>query len=156
MSHWSSWPQLLNFTCPPATNAVKELIGNRALKHVLVVPPISDRQRGDVEAYANERNVELLEWPQPIKEMISLIDVQRNARNQTDRVLRILLKYDFLNPPVGPCVASHRAPETPPTRAAAAPGCPNTLAHKWLNTVDETGFRDKLLRSSGLGNAPPG
>lgn len=102
MSHWSSWPQLLNFTCPPATNAVKELIGNRALKHVLVVPPISDRQRGDVEAYANERNVELLEWPQPIKEMISLVDVQRNARNQTDPVLRISLKYDFLNPPVGP------------------------------------------------------
>jgi hypothetical protein len=41
---------------------VKELIGNRALKHVLVVPPISDRQRGDVEAYAKERKVEFLEW----------------------------------------------------------------------------------------------
>jgi len=102
MSHWSSWPQLLNFTCPPATNDVKELIGNRALKHVLVVPPISDRQRGDVEAYANERNVELLEWPKLIKEMISFVDVQRNARDQTDHVLRILLKYGFLNPAVGP------------------------------------------------------
>lgn len=102
MSYWKDWPQLLNFTCTPATNAVKELVGNRALKHVLVVPPISDRQRGDVEAYANERNVELLEWPKLIKEMISFVDVQRNARNQTDHVLRILLKYGFLNPAVGP------------------------------------------------------
>jgi hypothetical protein len=98
MSHWSSWPQLLNFTRPPATNAVKELIGNRALKHVLVVPRLSDRQRGDVEAYACERKVEFLEWPKLIDEMISFVDVQRNARNQTDHVLRILLKYGFLNP----------------------------------------------------------
>jgi hypothetical protein len=37
-----------------------------------------------------------------IEEMISFVDVQRNARNQTDHVLRILLKYGFLNPPVGP------------------------------------------------------
>jgi hypothetical protein len=81
---------------------VKELIGNRALKHVLVVPPISDRQRGDVEAYAKERKVEFLEWAKLIEEMISFVDVQRNARNQTDHVLRILLKYGFLNPPVGP------------------------------------------------------
>jgi hypothetical protein len=81
---------------------VKELIGNRALKHVLVVPPISDRQRGDVEAYAKERKVEFLEWAKLIEEMISFVDVQRNACNQTDHVLRILLKYGFLNPPVGP------------------------------------------------------
>jgi len=102
MSYWKEWPQLLNFTSLPAINAVKELIGNRALKHVLVVPPISDRQRDDVEAYASERNVELLEWPKLIKEMISLVDQRRNARNQTDHVLRILLKYGFLNPSVGP------------------------------------------------------
>jgi hypothetical protein len=101
MSSWSSWPELLNFSQRAATNALKELLGNRALKHVLVVPPLSDRQRGDVEAYANERNVELLEWPNLIKEMISLINVQGNARNQTDHVLRILLKYGFLNSPVG-------------------------------------------------------
>lgn len=101
MSYWKDWP-VLNFTCAPATAVVRELVGDRALKHVLVVPPISDRQRGDVEAYACERKVELLEWPKLIKEMISLVDVQRNARNQTDHVLRILLKYGFLNPPVGP------------------------------------------------------
>jgi hypothetical protein len=96
MSYWKDWP-LLNFTCAPATAAVRELIGNRALKHVLVVPPISERQRDAVEGYANERNVELLEWPKLIKEMISFVDVQRNARNQTDHVLRSLLKYKFLN-----------------------------------------------------------
>lgn len=99
MGTWSSWPQLLNFTGPTATKAVKELIGDRAVKHVLVVPRINERQRDDVEAYANERNVELLEWPKLIEEMISLIDVRRNARNQTDHVLRVLLNYGFLRQP---------------------------------------------------------
>lgn len=97
MGYWRSWP-LLNFTCAPATAAVRELIGNRALKHVLVVPPISDRQRGEVEAYANERNVELLEWPRLIREMISFIELRRPARNQTDHVLRVLRNYGFLDP----------------------------------------------------------
>ena len=101
MSYWKDWP-LLNFTCEPATAAVRELIGNQPLQHVLVVPPISDRQRGEVAAYANERNVQLLEWPRLIREMISFIDVGRNARNQTDHVLRVLLKYGFLNPPGAP------------------------------------------------------
>lgn len=96
MSYWNDL-RLLNFISPPATAAVERLIGNRPLKHVLVVPPISDRQRGDIEAYATERNVELLEWPKLIKEMIDFVDVRRNARNQTDHVLRILLKYKFLN-----------------------------------------------------------
>ena len=97
MSWWRDWPKLLNFTGTAATGAVRELVGNRTLQHVLVVPPISERQRGDVEAYASERNVELLEWPRLIEEMISFIDVRRNARNQTDHVLRVLLNYGFLN-----------------------------------------------------------
>ncbi|MDH6248006.1 hypothetical protein [Mycobacterium sp. OTB74] len=98
MSYWKEW-SLLNFASPPATDAVRELIGNRALQHVLVIPPISDRQHGEVEAYAKEHNVELLEWPTLISEMISLTDVRRNARNQTDHVLRVLKKYNFLNLP---------------------------------------------------------
>jgi len=98
MGYWKAWP-LLNFTSEPATAAVRELIGDRALQHVLVVPPISDRQRGEITAYANERRVELLEWPTLIRNMISCIDVRQNARNQTDHVLRILLNYGFLNPP---------------------------------------------------------
>jgi hypothetical protein len=101
MGYWKSWPELLNFTRTPATEAVEKLIGkNRAFQHVLVVPPISDRQRGDVEAYAHEQNVELLEWPNLIRETISFIHKRRNenARNQTDHVLRVLVNYGFLNP----------------------------------------------------------
>ncbi|MCW2652640.1 MAG: hypothetical protein JWR32_3616 [Mycobacterium sp.] len=102
MGTWRSWPQLLNFTCAPATAALRELTGDRMLQHVLVVPPINDQQRGGVEAHANQHNVELLEWPRLIREMISFIDVRRNARNQTDHVLRVLLKYGFLNAPGEP------------------------------------------------------
>lgn len=79
---------------------MEKLIGkNRAFRRVLVVPPISDRQRSEVEAYAAERDVELLEWPNLIREMISFIHKRRNenARNQTDHVLRVLLNYRFLN-----------------------------------------------------------
>jgi hypothetical protein len=101
MGSWTSWP-LLNFTSAPATSAVRELTGDRALKHVLVVPRISDRQRGQVEAYARERSVELLEWPRLIREMISSIDVRRNARNQSDHVLRVLLNYGLLKSPSDP------------------------------------------------------
>lgn len=54
------------------------------LQHVLVIPPISDRQRGEVEAYANERNVELLEWPRLIREMISFVKVRATERTQPD------------------------------------------------------------------------
>ena len=103
--YWKSSPELLNFTRAPATEAVERLIGkNRAFQHVLVVPPISDRQRADVEAYAAERNVDLLEWPRLIEEMISFIHMRRNenARNQTDHVLRVLLSYGFLNQSGGP------------------------------------------------------
>lgn len=95
MSYWKDWP-LLNFTSEPATNAVRELVGSREIRHVLVVPPVSERQRDEVEAYADKHNVELLEWPRLLGEMIPLIDARRNARNQTDHVLRVLLKYGLL------------------------------------------------------------
>lgn len=98
MGYWKAWP-LLNFTCAPATAAVRDLMGNRTIRHILVVPPISERQREDVVAYANERNVELLEWPTLIAEMLSLINVRVNARNQTEHVLRVLSKYGFLGLP---------------------------------------------------------
>jgi len=75
-----------------------KLIGSRAFQHVLVIPPVSERQRGEVEAYAHDRGVELLEWPRLIQEMISFLDVRRNARNQTDHVLRVLPNYGFLAP----------------------------------------------------------
>jgi hypothetical protein len=78
-----------------------KLIGSRAFQHVLVIPPVSERQRGEVEAYAHDRSVELLEWPRLIQEMISFLDVRRNARNQTDHVLRVLLNYGFLAPQKG-------------------------------------------------------
>lgn len=98
MSYWKDWP-LLNFTSPAATAAVRKLAGDRTIRHVLVTPSLSERQREEIEAYAHERNVELLEWPKLMQEMISLIELRANARNQTDHVLRVLLNYGFLCPP---------------------------------------------------------
>ena len=96
MSYWKDWP-LLNFVSGPATSAVRELVGNRTLHHVLVVPPVSARQRQEVEAYAADHEVELLEWPRLLEELLSLIQVRQNARNQTDHVLRVLLNYGLLS-----------------------------------------------------------
>ncbi len=101
MGYWKNWP-LLNFTSMSATAAVRDLVGDRVIRYVLVIPPLSDRQRDEIEAYAQERNVELLEWPRLMRKMISLIDTRTNARNQTDHVLRVLLNYGFLTPPSDP------------------------------------------------------
>jgi hypothetical protein len=60
MSYWQDWP-LLNFTCEPATDAVKALIGDRPFRRMLVIPPIGPRQRSEVLAYAAGHGVELLE-----------------------------------------------------------------------------------------------
>lgn len=94
---WWKEPNLLGFTGPAATSALKALVGDRVVHHVLVVPPISARQRNEIQVYANERNVELLEWPRLIREMLTFVDVRRNARNPTDHLLRVLLSYRFIN-----------------------------------------------------------
>ncbi len=98
MSYWKDWPKLLNFAGPAAMAALRELVGNRTLHYVLVIPPISEKQRAEVVNYARERNVELLEWPVLIEKMLMLVDVGRNARNLPDHMLRVLLRYGFADP----------------------------------------------------------
>lgn len=95
---WWKHPNLLGFTSPPATSAVRTLVGDRALQHVLVIPPLSKLQKTDIQAWADDLNVELLERPDLIREMLQLLDRRQNARNSTDHVFRVLLNYEFLNP----------------------------------------------------------
>lgn len=94
MSYWKDWP-LLNFTCAPAIEVVRALVGDRPFRHILVAPPIGSRQRAEVIAHAAERGVELLEWPAVVERMLGLITVRKGARNQTDHVLRVLLTHGF-------------------------------------------------------------
>jgi hypothetical protein len=104
MSYWKDWP-LLNFTCEPANEAVRALIGDRPFRHLLVIPPIGLRQRNEVLAYAAERDVEMIEWPQLIETMLCLIDPRKSARNQTDHVLRVLIAHGFIQVPAAPADA---------------------------------------------------
>lgn len=82
----------------PALTTYAQGLAHRTIHYWLVVPPLGDQKRREIDAYAAERNVELLEWPKLIREMISFIEVGRNARNSTDHVLRVLKNYGFLDP----------------------------------------------------------
>src|SRR4051794_33874905 len=89
------WP-LLNFTSDEATAAVRALIGPRSFRHVLVTPPLGPREPERVRAYASARGVELLKWPDLLREMMALVSLRKNARNPTDHLLRVLRVYGLL------------------------------------------------------------
>ena len=95
MSYWKDWP-LLNFTSQPANAAVRELVGDRPFRHLLVVPPLGPRDPDTVRNYATEHGVELLEWPELLTEMSRLVKLRKNARNPTDHLLRVLRIHGLL------------------------------------------------------------
>ena len=96
MSYWNAW-KLLGFTSAEATAAVRRLVGDRPLRHVLVVPRIGSRSRERMLAYAADHDVELWEWPTVLRAMVGLVDPRKNARNPADHVLRVLGVYGFLD-----------------------------------------------------------
>ena len=98
MSYWKDWP-LLHFISEAATEAVRRLVGERQVRHMLVVQPLGVRQRAEVLNYATQHGVELLEWPTLIERMLGLVSTRKSARNQTDHVLRVLLAHGFLSAP---------------------------------------------------------
>lgn len=98
MGSWKEW-KLLNFTREPANAAVRELVGNRSVRHVLVAPPLGPQNPEKVRAYAAEHDVELLHWPELLKEIARLVSLNRNARNPTDHLLRLLRVHGLLDVP---------------------------------------------------------
>ncbi len=98
MGWWKDWP-LLNFTSAAADRAVRELVGELPIDHVLVVPPVSERHRAAIEHHATSHGVTLLEWPRLLADLVHRVDLVKHSRDQTTHVLRVLRVHGLIRLP---------------------------------------------------------
>lgn len=96
-SYFKEWPQLFHFTRPEARHAVAELLGREDFKHILVVGRIGANSRVPVTAYARERGVEILEFPDVLAELVRRVPVRQSAATDGEHAIRVLKAYGFLD-----------------------------------------------------------
>jgi hypothetical protein len=91
------WPALFFFTRSDATDRVRELLGNRDFRRILVVGRLGDRGRQEVLGYARDRGVEIMEFPTILSRLIKDTQLGRSADSEAEHMIRVLNAYGFLN-----------------------------------------------------------
>ncbi len=64
------WPRLFYFVRPEAEAAAQRLFGRSEFRRILVVGRLGARGRDEVVAYARERRVEIVEFPEVLKYLL--------------------------------------------------------------------------------------
>lgn len=84
------------FTRPEASRAVEALLGKSTYRRVLVLSKLADRGRTEIVAYAADRGVEILEFPEILRFLISETPTGQSAGSETEHVLRLLKVYGLI------------------------------------------------------------
>lgn len=95
-SYLKEWPQLFHFTRPEALAAVEGVLGRSDFRRILVVGQLGPQKADEVIAYAQERGVEILQFPEILQELIDLVPLGRSAANHSEHMVRVLKAYGFL------------------------------------------------------------
>jgi hypothetical protein len=95
-SYLRDFPSLFHFIRPEAQSAVEEVLGTRDFRRVLVVGELGPRSRGAVLEYAQDRSVEVLEFPEVLQLLIERTPTNRDAGSEGEHVIRVLKIYGFL------------------------------------------------------------
>lgn len=83
-AYLKEWPQLFHFTRPAAVEAVAGVLGTEDFRKSLVVGRLGPQKAAEVRAYAREREVEILTFPEIIDLLIERTPLNRSASSQTE------------------------------------------------------------------------
>jgi hypothetical protein len=95
-SYLRQWPRLFYFVRAEALQAASELLGRDDFRRVLVVSRLGVQGRDEVIAYARERQVEILEFPDVLSYLIEHTPTRRDAGSESEHVIRLMKVYGLL------------------------------------------------------------
>jgi hypothetical protein len=85
------------FVRPEARAAAAVLLGRDDFDQILVVSRVADRGRDRVEAYAQEKGVTILEFPDVLRFLIHETPTGRSAGSESEHVIRLMKIYGFVS-----------------------------------------------------------
>lgn len=97
-SYLRAWPRLFHFVRSEATEAATKLFGHSDFRRVLVLSRLGSKGRDEILAYAAERGVTILEFPEVLNYLIEATPTNLDAGSETEHVIRMLKIYGLTAP----------------------------------------------------------